>query len=158
MEEIKKILVVNYLTEYSRDALSHGVSLAKKFGSELAVLHVISNPVDMEAVNVPEFVWKGKEYKNYLSIREEYKEELDKAIRHVVKGGFPVQELVTDKEEPVEEIIRTVREEKIDLIVLLAQEEGRLEHMLFGSQNDALIRRLPCSILLVKHEPKKVGW
>ena len=56
-------------------------------------------------------------------------------------------QLFTDKHEPVKEIIRTVREEKIDLIVLLAQEEGRLEHILFGGQNDELIRKLPCSIL-----------
>lgn len=157
MEEIKRILVVNYLAANSRDALSHGVALAKKFGAELTVLRVISNPVDMEAVNVPDPVWKSEEYRHYLTIRDQYKEELDKAIRHVTKGGFPVKELVTDK-APVKEIIRIVQEEKIDLVVVLSHEEGRLEHFLFGGQNDALIRKLPCSILLVKHEPKQVSY
>ncbi len=157
MEEIKRILVVNYLTVNSRDALRHGVALAKKFGAELTVLRIITNPVDMEAVNAPELVWKSHEYKHYLTIRDQYKEDLDKAVREVMKGGFTVKELVTDK-EPVREIVRTVQKEHIDLIVVLAHEEGRLEHFLFGHENDALIRKLPCSILLVKNEPKRVKW
>ena len=41
---------------------------------------------------------------------------------------------------------------------MLAHEEGRLEHMLFGGDNDAIIRKMPCSILLVKKEPEAVGW
>jgi nucleotide-binding universal stress UspA family protein len=38
-------------------------------------------------------------------------------------------------------------------MVMLAHEEGRLEHFLFGRTNDELLRRMPCSILLVKSEP-----
>jgi nucleotide-binding universal stress UspA family protein len=45
-----------------------------------------------------------------------------------------------------------VEDEKIDLIVMLAYEEGRLEHLFLGRDNDKLIRKMPCSILLVKHE------
>jgi len=154
--EIKRILVVNFLTVNTRDALRHGVALANKFGAELNILRIISNPVNMEAVNVPDLIWKSEEYKHHLSIQDKYREELDKAIQQVVKGGLPVKEMITDK-EPVQEIIRTVKEEKIDLVVVLAHEEGRLEHFLFGAKNDALLRKLPCSVLFVKHEPRKVG-
>jgi nucleotide-binding universal stress UspA family protein len=133
------------------------LALAKKYGAELFVLHTVSNPVNMKAVNAPGLFLKGEEYKNYLDIRDAEKEELDKAIRREVRGGFPVKELVTDG-EPVQDIIRTVKEEKIDLILILAQEEGRLEHILFGSENDELIRKLPCSTLLVKREPGQVNW
>lgn len=159
MEETRRIMVVNRLSQYCRDALRVGVSLAKKYGAELSVLHIVTNPVDLggEAVNAPGLFVKGEEYKNYLSIRDQAKEELDKAIRHEIRSGLPIKEMVTDG-EPVKEIVRTVKEEKIDLIILLAQEEGRLEHILFGGENDKLIRILPCSILLVKHEPKPVRW
>lgn len=47
-------------------------------------------------------------------------------------------------------IRKVVVEENIDLLLMPAHEESRLEHFLFGRINDALIRRLPCSILLVK--------
>ena len=38
----------------------------------------------------------------------------------------------------------------IDLVILPAHEEGRLEHFLYGRGIDSLIRRMPCSILLVR--------
>ncbi len=159
MEETKRIMFVNRLTSHCRDALRVGVSLSKKYGSELSVLHIVSNPVDLggEAVNAPGLFLKGEEYKNYMSIRDQAKEELDKAIKREVRNGLPIKEIVTDG-EPVKEIIKTVKEEKIDLIIMLAQEEGMLEHILFGGENDKVIRILPCSVLLVKHEPKPVRW
>lgn len=152
MKPIKKILVVIWLTQNSRDALRHGVALAKQFGAELSVIRIYSTPVDMEAVNAPGLFIKDEQYKNYLSVREQYKEYLDKAIHEVTRDGFPIKEFITDK-DPITEIVSVVEKEKIDLIVALAHEEGRLEHLLFGGENVALIRKLPCSILLVKHEP-----
>lgn len=152
MESIKKILVVIHLTQNSKDALRYGVALAKQLGAELSVIRVYSNPVDMEAVNAPGLFIKDEQYKNYLSVRDQYKEYLDKAIHEVIRDGFPIKKFVTGK-DPVTEIVGVVEKEKIDLIVMLAHEEGRLEHLLFGGENTALIRKLPCSILLVKHEP-----
>ncbi len=55
--------------------------------------------------------------------------------------------------EPTAEIETLVKEGNIDLIVLLAHEEGDLEHFLFGRSNHELVRKMPCSILLVKKEP-----
>lgn len=52
--------------------------------------------------------------------------------------------------EPIGVIRKVVVEENIDLLLMPAHEESRLEQFLFGRINDALIRRLPCSILLVK--------
>lgn len=152
MKNIKKILVVIRLTQNSKDALRNGVALAKQFGAELSVIRAYSNPVDMEAVNAPGLFIKDEQYKNYLSVRDQYKEYLDKAIHEVTNGGFPIKEFVTGK-DPVTEIVSVVEKEKIDLIVMLAHEEWRLEHLLFGGENAALLRKLPCSILLVKHEP-----
>ena len=151
MENIKRILIVIRLSQDNIAGLRHGVALAKLFHAELFALRIFSHPVNMAAVNVPGF---SVGYANYLSVRDEYKEELDKAINKVVGDGFPIKEFVTDK-DPLSEIMRTVKEEKIDLVVALAHEEGVLEHTMFGGENDALIRKLPCSVLLVKHEPRQ---
>ena len=64
---------------------------------------------------------------------------------------MPVKELIRQG-EPVGLIRKVVKEEKIDLLILPAHEESRLEHFLFGHINEAIIRGLPCSILLVRHE------
>ncbi len=82
---------------------------------------------------------------------------MEKIIHQEIANGLPIKELVSDR-EPIEEIERVIREEKIDLIVLSAHEEGRIEHALFGGENDTVIRRMPCSILLVKNEPGPVKW
>ncbi len=47
MEHVKRIMVVNRLTAHCGDALRIAVSLAKKYGAELSVLHIVSNPVDL---------------------------------------------------------------------------------------------------------------
>ena len=148
MKNIKNILVISRMTPYSQKAINFAVSLARKFDAKVLVLHLISNPVDMMAVNAPG-LFPDEEYKNYKNSMQEAKEQLDKVIKQEIKDGFPIQELISDH-RPVEEIMRVVNEEKIDLIVMRAHEEGRIEHVLFGGENDALIRKMPCSIMLVK--------
>jgi nucleotide-binding universal stress UspA family protein len=156
MENIRRILVVSRMTPYCREAIHYGVSLARKYKAELQVLHLVSNPGDMKAVNAPGLI-PGEEYKNYLNMQREAKEELHKVIKKEIRDGFLIKELVSDQ-DPVKEIEKVVREEKIDLIVMLAHEEGWLEHALFGGEKDSIIRSLPCSILLVKKEPGPVKW
>ena len=70
-------------------------------------------------------------------------------VKVEIDKGLPVTVFVKDG-MPAEEIKKVADEKKIDLIILLAHEEGRLEHFLFGRTNDAILRKLPASILLVK--------
>ena len=156
MEKIKHILVVSRLSQYCREAVGIGISLAKKYDSQLSVLHLVSNPVSMEALNAPLPFPDGR-HKSYASIQEEVREELDKILKEEISAGLPIKILIKEG-RPIDEIVQTVKEEGIDLLVLLAHEEGRLEHLLFGRDNDAVIRRMPCSILMVKREPESVVW
>lgn len=155
MEKIERILVVNRTRQYCREEVRVGLSVARKYGARLQVLHLISNPVDMEALNAP-LPYPG-EHKTHASIQDEAREELNKILRPELSSDFPIDIIISDG-DPVDEVNRVVKNEQIDLIVLLAQEQGRLEHMLFGRDNDELIRSLPCSILLVKKEPEPVKW
>ena len=155
MEKIERILVVNRTRQYCREEVRVGLSVARKYGARLLLLHLISNPVDMEALNAP--LPYPDEHKRHLSFEDEAREELNKLLRPELSSEFPV-DIIIRNGDPVDEIGKVVREQKIDLIVLLAQEQGRLEHMLFGRDNDEIVRSMPCSILLVKHEPEPVNW
>jgi nucleotide-binding universal stress UspA family protein len=157
MENIKNVLVVSRMTQYCRYAVRYGVSLAKKFDAELQVLHLVSNPGDIKAVNAPAILFKEDDLKNYKNIQREAKEELDRVIKQEIRDGFPIKVLIGEG-EPIKEIVKVVNEEKIDLLVMLAHEVGRLEHALFGGDKDAVIHKMPCSILLVKKEPEPVKW
>lgn len=149
MAKITRILVVCADTKFSRDALRYGVDLAKEFGAELFVLHVVHDPFGMEGWNLP-----------FLSVDEDYRRVLEEAKANLLKmiaaeraAGLHIREMVREG-EPSRRILDVIREEKIDLLVLLSHEEGRLEHFLFGRSNDDLIRKMPCSILLVKRGAK----
>ena len=133
---------------YNLKAIKIGISLARKYDAKLLVLHLVSSPVDMMAVNAPGQL-PGEQYKYYMDSHQEAQERLEKFIEQEIRGGFPIKELVSDG-NPISEIVKAVEEEKIDLILVSAHEEGRFEHALFGGENDAIIRKMPCSVLLVK--------
>jgi nucleotide-binding universal stress UspA family protein len=156
MNDVKRILAITRVSEDCRDALQSGIFLAKTMGAELQVLHLVSNPVNQEALNAP-LPFHDDRHKSYQSMREETRDELDKIIKKELTAGFPIK-LIIREGKAVDEVVQVVKEERIDLLLLLAHEEGRLEHLLFGRDNDAILRRMPCSIMLVKKEPQPVAW
>ena len=145
MEEIRRILVVSRMTEHCQKAVHYGVSLARKYNAELVVLHVFHNVFGLEGWNIPMISFQ-EEYRKDL---EKRKKELEAVIRKENDAGMAVKELLKEG-DPTEEVLKTVKEEQIDLMILLTHEEGRLEHLLFGRSTEDLVRRMPCSILLVK--------
>ncbi len=156
MEKIERILVVSRMTQYCREALQAGISLAKKYGAQVQVLHLISNPVDMEALNAP-LPFANSRHKSYASLQEEARIELEKVLRHELESDPSIKITIRDG-NPADEVVKVVKQEKIDLMVLFAHQEGRLEHLLFDQDSTAIIRSMPCSILLVKKEPESVKW
>ena len=148
MEDVNQILVVSRMTRYCAKAVHYGVSLAKKYGAALTVVHVIHNPFGIEGWNLP-VLNLDREYENTL---ERSRQELDDIIAKENKIGMHIDVLIR-KGEPTSEIVALVKEKNIDLIVMLSHEEGHLEHFLFGRSNHDLIIKMPCSIVLVKKEP-----
>jgi nucleotide-binding universal stress UspA family protein len=145
MKPFKNILVVSRSTKHCREAVETGISLAHQYGANLYLLHVIHDPFNLDGWNLP-LPSLHDEYEKMVS---DARKGLDRMVKIEKDKGLPVTVQVKDG-MPVEEIQRVVEEEKIDLIVMLAHEEGRLEHFLFGRTNDAVLRKLPASILLVK--------
>jgi nucleotide-binding universal stress UspA family protein len=82
---------------------------------------------------------------------ERVKQELDKIIDSEKKKGMTIREFIKEG-DPVEGILKTIKDEKIDLLILRAYEQGRIERFLISGSNDAIILKMPCSILLVKTE------
>ncbi len=150
MEDIKRILVVSRLTSYCRKAVHYGISLSKKYDAALYVMHVVKNPFGLEGWNVPQME------QDFTVLINKSKTDIDAAINAERAQGLEIQEIIREG-EPTEVILQTVEELKIDLMIMLAHEKGRLEHYLFGHSNDELVRRMPCSILFIKKEPAIFG-
>ena len=148
MEDIKRILVVSRSTTDCKKALHYGISLAKQQNSKLYVLHVIHDPFSVDGWNLPVPSLK-QEYENLV---KKTREDIDRIIKSEQADGLEITEWIRDG-KPVDEVFAAVKEEKIDLIIMSAHEEGRLEHFLFGRTVEELTRKMPCSILLVNYNP-----
>jgi len=144
MEGISRILVVSRLTRYCRRAVRFGVSLAQKYGAELSVLHVVENPFK-KGWNLPTIHYEDQYKKDMARV----KAELEEIVNSEKKKGMAVREFI-EEGDPKEEILKVIERERIDLAILTAHEEGLLEHFLYGRGVDSVIRRMPCSILLVR--------
>jgi len=148
MSEYKRILVIARMIQTCRKAIHYGVSLAQKYGAELYVIHSIYNPFGPRewGFNTREL---AVEYEKSIL---ETKQKLAGLIDAERAQGMSIKELVREG-EPTAEILKTIEQENIDLLVMLAHEEGRVEDIFFNRSNDELVRRMPCSIMLVKKEP-----
>jgi len=151
MNEARRLLAVCRMVSTCGKVVRYGVMLARLFRAELFVMHAIYDPFGIKGWNLP-----------LPSLAEDYRKLVDKTIRDlhdiVIREGrkdVSVRELVREG-RPVDEILKVIEEEKIDLLLFPAHAESRLEHLLSGRENDELIRKMPCSILIVKQEPEPV--
>jgi universal stress protein A len=155
MHDVKRILVVSRSTRYSGKGVHYGISLARAVGAELFVLHVFDDVFSLEQWPVPLPSLRAFE-EEYRAMQEQVKEEIDEIIREEHAKGLPIRVLMRDG-NPEREILQVVEKNKIDLLIIIAYSEGRLEHFLFGRTNERLLRKLPCSVLFVKKEPMKLS-
>jgi nucleotide-binding universal stress UspA family protein len=146
MEDIRRILAVSWMTQYCQRTVHYAVSLAAKYGAELSVIHVIDT-LWSQGWNLPTMSQEESRETEMKRIQA----ELDNIISDETKKGVKIKKIIREG-DPFEEIMKVIEEEKIDLVISRAHEEGRIERLLVGGSNDALIRKMPCSIFLVKKE------
>jgi nucleotide-binding universal stress UspA family protein len=151
MSEYQRILVVVRMIQSCRKAIQYGVSLARKYGSELYVIHSIYNPIGLKGWGLGTKDL-ALEYEKSLVVS---RRKLLTLIEDEKTQGMFIKELIREG-APTEEILKAIEEEKIDLLVMLAHQEGHVEHLFFGRSNDELVRKMPCSIMLVKKEPEAI--
>ena len=148
MKNVKRILVVSRSTKHCQKAVQYGVSLAQRYGAKLFVVHVINNPFSLKGWNlaIPSLE------KEYERLRQTFKSDIDSIVDHEKTQGVSIETSMIEG-DPSVEIVKMVKKENIDLMIMTAHEEGHIEHFLFGRDNEDLIRKMPCSIMLVKQEP-----
>ena len=150
MEDIQRILVVTRSTRYCRRAIHFGISLAKKYEAKLAVLHVVHDPFNLKGWDLA-MPYDESMMIEYKKIRERIRKDLSKMIRSEKTQGLDIKEFLKQG-EPVNLVLKTVKQEKIDLMIMVAHHESFFGRLFFGDFNEKIIRKMPCSIFLVKAE------
>jgi len=149
MKDIKRIMVMSRSTMSSRKAIHYGFEMAENTGAQLYITHVYSNIFNMEGGNI--FNSQDELREEYNLMQREARADLDELIAREEKSASPVKIREIEVEGPVyDEISDLIRKEEIDLLVMPAHPEGHIESYLFDHDNQRLIRRMPCSIFLVR--------
>lgn len=145
MKEFKTILFANDFAETSEEVFDYALGLARKYGAKLLIVHVINEPVDLRGFYVPHISFENLE----KEIVEGAEKMMDKFCRTKVKD-FADYETMILSGIPYEEIIKKAEEAQASLIVMGTHGRRGLDHMLFGSTAERVVRGAGCPVLTVR--------
>ena len=147
--DIKKILVPIDFSDYSKSSLKYAANFASKFNARITLIYVVEPVIyppdfSMGQIAIPSVnaEWDTKA-----------KEELEKLGEQEIPEGVKVSTIIKTG-KPFLEIIDTAAEENIDLIIIATHGHSGVEHILFGSTAEKVVRKAPCPVLTLR-EPIK---
>ncbi|MGC8936151.1 MAG: universal stress protein [Candidatus Methanomethylicaceae archaeon] len=142
MFNIKKILVPVDGSEYMEREIELSCALAKLFGAEITILHVVAIPQPSGIEALPEASKR---------LEEVGKKILEEAKAIAEKFGMqPKLEMDFSVSNPGAKIVKRAEESKADLIVIGARGRSRLREILTGSVANTVVNSAPCPVLVVR--------
>lgn len=143
--QIKTILFPTDFSNGARAAMDHAVSLARDYDAKLVLLYVIQDisiaewyiPSSLSAADLVEDMQKSA-WKEMDRWAQEAAATVRDTEKMVVRGV------------PFVEIIRTAKEKIADLIVIGTHGRTGIDHMLFGSTAEKVVRKAHCPVLTVR--------
>ncbi len=145
MKPFDKILFANDFSENSEHAFDYALTLAKQFNSRLIIIHVINEPVDLRGFYVPHISFEKLE----KEIEEGAEKMMQKFCRSRAKD-FTNYETLIVAGIPYEEILKKADEEKVSLIILGTQGRKGIDHFLFGSTAERVVRNAKSPVMTVR--------
>ena len=152
MLPFKRILCPTDFSKPAATALKRAEEVARHFGAELLVAHVIppvpgphsyQDPPVASSFDVPL-------YQQELAI---YAEKILKdLVSHQVSPEVRTRDLVTTG-EAAPEILRIADKERVDLIVIASHGLTGWRRLVFGSVAEKVVRQAPCPVLTIVAPP-----
>lgn len=145
MKEFRNILVATDFSESSDLAFNYALSLARKFEARLLIVHVINEPVDLRGFYVPHI--------SFEKLEEEIEEGAQKMMEKFCRthlGDYENYDSFIVPGIPYDEIIKKAGEENADLIVIGTHGRTGLDHVLFGSTAEKVVRKSPIPVMTIR--------
>jgi nucleotide-binding universal stress UspA family protein len=143
--KIQRILVPTDFSKHADAALQTAANLAKKFGAQISILHVVEPPV------FPAMTMAGAA--SIPAIQQEISractEQLEKIASQELLRGIQVRTLQRDG-RPFQQIVDVAKEEGADMIVISTHGYTGFKHFMLGSTTEKVVRAAPCPVLTVR--------
>lgn len=146
---IEKILVPVDFSDYSKKALNYATDLALHFNAKIVLIYVVEPqiyPADFTMGQVA-----APSINNELTKISQ--KELNSLVEKEIGERIPTEVLIKIG-QPFQEINDTASELDVDLIVIATHGHTGVEHLLFGSTAEKVVRKAPCPVLTLR-EPIK---
>lgn len=146
MVEIKKILLPCDLTTNSIKIFPYVLSVAQKYDSMIYLLHVAE---DIHKLAIRPYPGLGTDQKD---IENANKKALIKNVDEICDKHFktcPYFEKRVVSGHPVVEILKFVEAENIDLVIMGTHGRSGLEHVIFGSVAENVVKKSPVPVLTI---------
>ena len=145
---MRRILVPIDFSDASERALQHAYELAMTYGAEILVVHAI------EEVILPMAYGIEPKQVDADAVRPDVEQALaDLLSKHV---GIEHAQAQVRVGYPPEELLDTVKEEDIDLVVMGTHGRQGLNRLLMGSVAERIVRHAPCPVLTLQHESRSL--
>jgi nucleotide-binding universal stress UspA family protein len=142
----KKTLFCTDFSENSHWAFTYALNLAKNYKSKLFIIHVTPVPNHPEQLSI--YLPPEKLEELRIAQRKELEKELKIFYLRKLKE-FKNYKIFFKEGEPFIEIIQMAKKESVDLIVMGTQGRTGLDHVLFGSTAEKVVRKSPCPVLTI---------
>ena len=144
MNEVNTVLVATDFSENALPAVDAAITVAKRFGAELHLVHAFQTPVPIVSpyqVVVPD------------GLLEQARDSAERSLRAIQEKisseGLTVTPHLTEV-PAAPAIARLAGELDVDLVVMGTRGNTGLKHIVLGSVAERTIRLAPCSVLTVK--------
>jgi nucleotide-binding universal stress UspA family protein len=142
---IRAILVPIDFSVHSKNALKYAVPIAAKFGASLHLVYVVEPTIYPADLGFGQVVLPGVEDE----LREKGAEELTALIEKEIGNKVAASSSVRTG-NPHQEILREAEERGVDMIIVATHGHSGVEHMLFGSTADRVVRNAKCPVLTIR--------
>ncbi len=149
MLKINKILVPIDFSDYSRNALRYAIDFAKQFNAKLYLIYVVEPVIYPADFSMGQITFPAAD----LDLNERAKNELENLMKTEIGDSLSAESIIKTG-KPFVEINDTAAEIDADLIIIATHGHTGVEHLLFGSTAEKVVRKAPCPVLSLR-EPLK---
>lgn len=148
--QLNRILVPIDFSQHSRKALQYAIPFARQFRASIDLIYVVEPTVYPADFSFGQVGFPAIEDE----LRKRGGEELESLVKRDIGKRVPARKAIRTG-KAFYEIIQYALEEEIDLIIIATHGHTGIEHALFGSTAEKVVRKAPCPVLVVRTEEKE---